>query len=702
MRVMTGQTRLSDRLRRLLEERNLRQGDFAELVGVSRQAVSGWINGSVTPSPENRRQMAEVLEVSVDYLSESGGVDVEAERRRYTTDLEWYLRPAPADGARTGGQAAEFAFEHSLRSLAPETAQNANDEKLDTEATVSLDYTVIDLDGDHLELFLKALKFDELRPHYEAIVDQRPDLPISGSIRQGLKEIDEGRLRLLCISDAGTTGLVGPEAGGGNFAAVMRDTLSSTKEGDKGGSYGLGKATMWAASRLGLVLAHSDLSQPEDGRTAHRIIGRLELPSRNVDGENWDGPGWYGIDGEYGVDSLWENETAAEDLQMARTMGRTGATFLIVGAHDGAADADTAEDMAALIEEELLDRFWPAMVPDANGITRLEVSVGVEHNGAAQSRRTIDPIAKRPTRSSMLYKYFAGEHVDELADDGDVVVATAELVVPKSSEAANPHPRTDHEVVVVVTQLDERTAEAVDVIEFMRGSRMIVEQRKASGLAIGHRPFRALVLVGSAAGAESTNHAELAERFLRRAEPPEHNRWTHKTRRVGATYTGAYTSLRNFWSSVNAAIADAVNRPVHTQDNGPDCLRELLRITDTDKPPRAKEPKVTTVSLDSIGAGGSWILKAKITVPTPRLNRQWRLQPVARFGVESGSATRVKLAEVEAVDRCQVDADGYVVVNQTARTAVVRMTTDPSSHPTKTRYSSAGVDVRNAQEIKTS
>lgn len=697
---MTSSARLPERLRRLLEDRNLRQSDFAELVGVSRQAVSGWINGSVTPSPENRQQMAEVLGVSVDYLLESGGVDAEAERRRYKSDLKWYLRPAPADGARTGGQAAEFAFEHSLRSLAPETAQNANDEKLDTEATVSLDYTVIELDGEHLELFLSALKFSELRPHYEAIVEQRPDLPISGSIRQGLEELDEGRLRLLRISDAGTTGLIGPEAGGGNFAAVMRDTLSSTKEGDKGGSYGLGKATMWAASRLGLVLAHSDLSQPENGKTAHRIIGRLELPSREVDGKNWDGPGWYGVDGEFGVDSLWENETVADDLQMARAASRTGTTFLVVGAHDGAADAHTPEEMAALIEDELLDRFWPAMVPDANGVTRLEVSVGVEHNGVTQSRRAIDPAVKRPIRSSMLYKYFVGEHVDELDDDGDVVVATAQLLVPRNSEAADPHPAADHEVVVVVTQLDERTAEEVDVIEFMRGSRMIVERRKASGLAVGHRPFRAVVLAGTASGVDSSNNADVAERFLRRAEPPEHNRWTHKTRRVGAIYTGGYTSLRNFWSSVNSAIAEVVNRPVHTQDNGPDCLRELLRITDTDKPPRAKEPKITTVSLDSIGTDGSWVLRAKITVPTPRPQRQWRLQPVAYFGVESGPATRVKLSEVEALDRCEVGQGGYIVVNQAARTAVVRITTDPSSHPTQTRYSSAGVDVRNAQEVK--
>jgi hypothetical protein len=236
----------------------------------------------------------------------------------------------------------------------------------------------------------------------------------------------------------------------------------------------------------------------------------------------------------------------------------------------------------------------------------------------------------------------------------------------------------------------------------MRGSRMIVERRKASGLAVGHRPFRAVVLAGTASGAESSNHADLAERFLRRAEPPEHNRWTHKTRRVGAIYTRGYTSLRDFWSSVNSAIADAVNRPVHTQDNGPDCLRELLRIADTDKPPRAKEPKITTVSLESIAPGGSWVLKAKITVPTPRPDRQWRLEPAAYFGVESGPASRVKLSEITALDRCEVDQDGYVVVNRTARTAVVRITTDPSSHPTQTRYASAGVDVKNAQEIKPS
>lgn len=678
----------------------MRQSDLADRIGVSRQSVSGWINGSVAPSAENRRQVARALGIGPEALRDDTPADLEAERSRYMEQLHWYLRPAPQDGARTGGQAAEFAFEHSLRSLAPETAQNANDEKLDTEATVDLAYTVIELSGEHLERFLTALRFDVLRPHYEAIVADRPELPISGSIRAGLEQIDSGSLILLRIADSGTTGLVGPEAGSGNFAAVMRDTLSSTKDDTKGGSYGLGKATMWASSRLGLVLAHSNLSEPHNGRTEHRVIGRLELPSHSVGGDDWDGPGWLGVPGQYGADSLWDNSAAALDLHLAREGARTGTSFLVVGAHDGAAEASTPEEMVSIIEDEILNRFWPAMLPDAAGVTRLSVTVGIERNGDMQAVRTVDPVAGRPIQAAMLTKYYAGEEAPELDEDGDVAATLAELVVPKNVSPDEASPSADHDALVIVTQLDQRTADQADVVEYMRGSKMVVDRRSVHGLAIGHRPFHAVVLAGGASAGDSSNNNDLAERFLRRAEPPEHNRWTHKTRRVGAMYYGGSTSLRKFWASVNQAIAEVVNRPVITQDNGPDCLRELLRISDVDQPPRAKEPRITVVSLDSIKPDGAWVLRAKVTVPAPSAGRQWRFRPVARFGVESGSPSTVGLSLVEALERCTTIDDDQILVNTTARTAVVRLTTDPATHPTQTRYASAGVDLRRPEEVE--
>lgn len=697
---MPSSTKLHERLKQEVAQRGWSQAEFAEQCDVSRQTVSGWLTGTSLPSAKHRVALADVLGYPQgEFLGEVAQSDT-LQRTDYVKNLTWYLREAPVDGARTGGQAAEFAFEHSLRSLAPETTQNSNDEKLDTESSVDLAYTVIELTGDALKDFLDALKFKDLRAHYESIVELRPDLPITGSIRNGLAEIDNGRLTMLRIADEGTTGLIGAEVEDLNFSAVMRDTLSSTKDGSKGGSYGLGKATMWACSQLGLVLANSTLSVPEDGgRSENRLIGRLELPSHTTGDERWDGPGWFGTASDYGASSLWDNAVAAKDLLLARPDGRTGTTFLVVGAHDGAGEATTPEEMAEVIEDELVERFWPAMVEDANGTTRLRVSVGVERNGKREWERRVDPAKRRPFEVSMLSKYYGGEQSDQLDDDGDVVVVRAILQVPKNVGVNPPEPITDHEAVVIVAQVDEREAAAIDTVQYLRGSRMIVETKKVTGLAVGHRPFIALALAGTASD-DGPPGNEVAERFLRKAEPPEHNKWTHRTRRVGTDYPGAMTRLRGFHSNVNQAIGAVVNRPIRTQDNGPESLRELLKISDT-KPPKAKEPRVTSVSLQSIESDGTWVIEAKLTVPSPQTGLQWLITPVARFGVESGAPYTVGISELTAVRRCSV-AEDQVAVDETARTAVIRLRTDPKTHVAPTRYATAGIDIRRSEEVRAS
>ena len=107
-----------------------------------------------------------------------------------------------------------------------------------------------------------------------------------------MRETDS--LLLLRVDDYNATGLTGPEYGDGRFAAVVRRQLDSHKENRRaGGWYGLGKATLWATSRLGLVLINSTLSQSHEGRTERRLVGRLDLPWHEVDGTPYAGrPGW--------------------------------------------------------------------------------------------------------------------------------------------------------------------------------------------------------------------------------------------------------------------------------------------------------------------------------------------------------------------------------------------------------------------------
>lgn len=60
---------ISERISDLRKEKNLSQGQLAEAVGVSRQAVSKWENGQSTPDAAKMILLAEILDTEVEYLA---------------------------------------------------------------------------------------------------------------------------------------------------------------------------------------------------------------------------------------------------------------------------------------------------------------------------------------------------------------------------------------------------------------------------------------------------------------------------------------------------------------------------------------------------------------------------------------------------------------------------------------------------------
>lgn len=59
---------LGERIYRLRTEKNLSQGDLAELLAVSRQSISKWENNSAVPELEKIIKLSEIFEVSIDEL----------------------------------------------------------------------------------------------------------------------------------------------------------------------------------------------------------------------------------------------------------------------------------------------------------------------------------------------------------------------------------------------------------------------------------------------------------------------------------------------------------------------------------------------------------------------------------------------------------------------------------------------------------
>lgn len=59
---------LGEKITRLRKEKKLSQIDIASNIGVSRDAISKYERGDIVPSVENAKKIADVLDVSLDYL----------------------------------------------------------------------------------------------------------------------------------------------------------------------------------------------------------------------------------------------------------------------------------------------------------------------------------------------------------------------------------------------------------------------------------------------------------------------------------------------------------------------------------------------------------------------------------------------------------------------------------------------------------
>jgi len=696
---------ISDRLKRILSQKKISQAQLAEELDVSAASVSSWCSGSKRPSTDKLVKIAAFLDVSPGYLNfGDGSADEEppeilkADRKKYRKELEWYWRPPHRDRGRDYGNAAAYAFETDVTSLGRESGQNISDERLSTAPTVEARYTVIELSGKHLQDFLKAIKFDDIRPHLEAAMSVNKK---AGTvIQRGLRELEEdARMIFIRVEDFDANGLTGPEYDTGRYMAVVRNLLDSQKGETAGGSFGLGWATFPASSQFGLVLCNSVLSVAEGDQTEDRFIGVIDLPWHSIDGEEYAGRGWYGLEDPNDTGerpkptvSYWGNRALTLDTMVNRSDRRPGTSFLIVGAYDPSGEATGSEGIASRLAASLADNFWPAMVDHPDGSARLQVIVRAERNGRPLSEVYINPAEFQSAKVDAFRKHLLDDLVDSLENVGDVVRRDVTLHVPRRVAEPKHDPYT-HNAVLLVSQADgvDSGSTAPGTITLVRGSHMVICSPRLTALPIGARTFHAIVLAGEAAGADAADRA--ADRFLRAAEPPAHNKWTGTSEITTSYKRGGKAFIERFLADIKKAVREIIRQSSSDLSDGPESLKELLRIVPPK--PAGKRPQVKSVRNHEIDASGAWVVtEAKITLPARKDNRGWTIQPVLRFGTESGATIPVKWANIDAVARCTLDDHGRLVTLASARTAVFSAITAPGSHPVAAKRALVHVDVR--------
>ncbi|MFC9912715.1 helix-turn-helix transcriptional regulator [Streptomyces sp. NPDC127197] len=694
-------------LARQLKLADMTQTELAQAVEVTRAAVSAWITGRAAPRPETIERIARALNTDL------------ATVHTRTTDTQaglpvgWYHRPGHADGGRELGNAAAFAFDADVEVLARETCQNSLDERLTTNGQpVRVRYTLHELTGETLARFREAIQWDDLFPHYEAAAAQ--EQKVGRVINAGLRDMYEhDRLVLLRVDDYNAAGLTGDDYDDGRFAAVVRRQLDSHKSGSSaGGSYGLGKATLWATSRLGLVLMNSTLSEPHEGRTERRLIGRLDLPWRQVQGKPWAGPAWLGrpdpdSPGAAVARSWWADEETVEALHLGRESGEPGTSFLIVGAHDvasladdsSASDGDEGEDddsiqrMHRRLVRALGKNFWAAMTGGGDQLPLLEASVRTLRNGeVVLPEERVDPTVTQPSRTRALKAFLDGTTVEQLTESGQVVATTVPLSLPARGGARAS--LGEHRAVLLVTDAEDPDGKPNRVVA-MRGNRMTVRDAAVPGLPLSTNPFQAVLLAGEAAGTQAPFAVE-AEEFLRAAEPPEHNKWG-QTEELTLTYSpSAYRRIASLTRETNAAIKELVARPKKRPKAGGGRLAPKLTVGTGTKKRRLSAATLPVLEeLDAqVLEGGAWQVIGEIRIPAG--GHTWRLAPVAKFDVRSGPRPSIAWAEIVGVDNCQV-VDGTLRFSDGARSATFRGVTDPMTHAVRTSLSGLVVELRTGE-----
>lgn len=633
--------------------------------------------------------------------------DLKRERERYVADTGWRFREVSPDGGRDYGNANIHSFPWDIDTLVKESGQNSLDAARTPDDGIALRYRVRELTGQGLQEFLEALDWygrndgrAGLRSHVQAATENAQK---AGAIlREALRRLDdEDRMYLLTVEDYGTEGLTGPETGAGKFAALCRNNLDSNKsETAAGGSYGLGKAVFPKASGFGTVLFHSvprDADEQETGTPA-RVFGRSDLAYHGVNGTEFSGPGWFGVDRNSRAESVWNNPALVRDLYLERDAGdlregipETGTSILVAGFTDPESEEQPRDisGIADAIADAVRRHFWPALLSG-----RLECTVEAWNNREQSKSIRVQPGPAEQPFVEAVSAYLNEETVEMLSDPGDVFEGRAELQIPatRPGSTIEQHHGVRHEPVLLIRASGDDEDETLrNRIAYYRGREMVVryERLPVRGNA---RPYHAVVLCGEASGEPEA--AIPGEQFLRIAEPPAHNEWT-LTPELKALYTrGSGTSLKTFFSGVNQKVIETVRTVRRDLQEGPESLKELLRVAG-DPPVKPKAPRLRILPGSGLDAAGRWDIRGEIKPPD---QKGWTVAPSLIFAAETGGGRRAPWS-LQAESGCEV-SDGNLIVHAGVRNARFRGISDPEKHPAPATETSVNVVLQGARPLK--
>jgi RNA polymerase primary sigma factor len=280
-----------------------------------------------------------------------------------------------------------------------------------------------------------------------------------------------------------------------------------------------------------------------------------------------------------------------------------------------------------------------------------------------------------------------------LTDDKAVVQREVELKVPALKGVPGSEPMLHKAVLLITPSGGGEDAEANRLVT-MRGTLMVVHDEKVGRLPTGARDFQAVLLAGHATRAPAAA-ADSAERFLRAAEPPEHDKW-QVTDDLRATYArGVMSAIKNFLTEARREVREAITpTAVPAKD-----IDAVLDPVITPRPQPKRTPVRTGFPAIKSARGqiidGAWNMRVEVRLP--EREDPWVRKPVLKFAVRSGSPIEGRWAEIRPETGCREDS-GTLVFDAGARSAVFIAISDPTSHPVDAAMTVAEIDLVRARE----
>ena len=608
--------------------------------------------------------------------------------------IEWVFDPAPPSGKRRGGNSAEYSFEGRIDIFVREVVQNSLDARLSDDVPVDIRFRIVELDDRKCDEFLESIKWDSLLDNLVAVPEPRGGHAIQSAL-EGIKK--DRKLRLLIVEDRGTKGLNGAEQRRSDeeknsFCALVRDELYSDKDdSDAAGSFGLGKSVLWSYSSLKTVLFGSVPSSPEVGYEGVRFIGRASLPYHETD---IDGPvtgdGWLGVVNELGngqrrADSAWGERASrlAKNCFCPRMREESGLSTVVIGFSEPGDEDRPGLEVAQSIVNAGVESFWPSIVDE-----RLHIHVTVECNENLVKTYELDStsmVAYQPAIDLLTaYRQRSLEQLEFLNEPGDQAVRWIPISVPERISTESPHSAFDGRVPVLVRLLDDSSDidQIRDRIFRFRRSGMVVRSSLGANLSIAAKPYVAVVPVGVAASGGAEN--ERIEYFLRAAEPPEHNEWTHNTRSIKENYVtyGCRKKLADFDNSILEAIRNLVAPPEKKGGELPRAILQHLHFGSTGG--SGHERFISVTNEKAWPDAGTWKFSGRCRRVHPD-DRPWEVIVKLQYAVDGGGSDEVHaLSEISSADAVKaeiINGAGILHFPPDVKSASFSGATDPAKLP---------------------